>query len=139
MEFLRQQAERTASNFKDLADEVWDELGDLKGVSQGYKDAGKSAGKYALTAQLLMTMNFPDNAEVFRDAFNATGKGPTGAEGFKGTPIGGLLTAVAAISQHRNASAIGTVGFSDVTQTSTINDLGKDLPVIRRMLEKGGE
>lgn len=136
MEFLRKMARESATGFKDLADTVWAELGDTSGIPEEYKGISKSAGKYALTAQLLMMMNFPDDAEVFRDGFNITNKGPTGAEGFKGTPIAALLAGVSEVSMHRNASAIGTQGFSDVTQTSTYEDLDRLLPQLKAMAEK---
>lgn len=138
MEFLQKIAEQAATKFKNLADEVWDELGDTSGVPQAYKDVSRSAGKYALTAQLLMTMNFPEEADEFRGSFNITNDGPTGAQGFSGTPIGNMLNAVAEITIHRNTSAITAQGFADATQTSTIDDLGRMLPDIRAMIE-GGE
>lgn len=128
MEFLRKLAQESAMGFKDLADEVWGELGDISGVPQAYKDISTSAGKYALTTQLLMTLNFPDDAEMFRDGFNITNKGPTGSEGFKGTPVGNLLNGVSEIAMHRNAAAVGAQGFSDVTSTSTYEDLERMLP-----------
>lgn len=133
MEFLRKMARDSASSFKDLADTVWAELGDANSIPEEYKRISKSAGKYALTAQLLMIMNFPDNAEVFRDGFNITNEGPTGSKGFQGSPVGSLLEGVAEISAHRNAAAIGTQGNSDVTQTSTYDDLDRLLPQIREM------
>lgn len=136
MDFLRKIAKDTATKFKDLADEVWDELGDTSGVPQAYKDVSRSAGKYALTAQLLMTMTFPDEAETFKDSFNITNDGPTGSQGFSGTPIGHLLDSVAEITVQRNAGAIGTQGYSDVSQTSTIEDLGALLPRIRSMVKE---
>lgn len=136
MELLRKIARQTATSFKDIADDVWDELGDTSMAPEGFRKTSRSSGKYALTAQLLMTMNFPDDAEIFRSSFNVTNAGPTGSHGFKGTPVAHLLDAVADISQERNAAAIGTVGFSDVTQTSTINDLGKLLPIIRSMAKE---
>lgn len=137
MELLRKIARETATSFKDIADEVWDELGDTSGIPEGFKKVSKSAGKYALTAQLLMAMNFPDDAEVFRSSFNITNEGPTGAQGFKDTPLAHLLDSVADMSMQRNASAIGTQGFSDATQTSTIEDLGKLLPKIRGLAKEG--
>lgn len=137
MDLLRKTARQVATSFKDIADEVWEELGDTSGVPQGYKDVARSAGKYALTAQLLMTMNFPDEAEVFRNSFNITNDGPTGSEGFSGTPIGNLLDGVAEVSSHRNTAAIGTQGYSDVTATSSIDDLGKLLPMLRGMVKEG--
>lgn len=136
MEFLRKLAQQSAEGFKEIADEVWGELGDTSGAPQEFKDMGRSAGKYALTAQLLMTLNFPDEAELFRDSFNATGKGPTGANGFEGTPMGHMLSQVAEASATRNAAAIGTQGFSDVTQTSTYDDLGKLLPQLRQAFKE---
>lgn len=131
MEFLRKMAQQSAEGFKDIADEVWDRLGDMKGVPQGYKDTSRTAGKYALTAQLLMTMNFPDDADILRHSFNVTGKGPTGADGFKGTGVGDLLDAVADITKERNLQAKGTTGYADISQTSTYDDLGNLLPMIR--------
>lgn len=136
MEFLRKMARQSATAFKDIADEVWDEVGDVKGISKEFKSIEHSAGKYALTAQLLMTLNFPDDAEIFRGSFNITGQGPTGSQGFKGTPVGHLLDGVAEISMHRNAAAIGAQGFSDVSQTSTFEDLGKLLPQLRSMVKE---
>lgn len=132
MELLRKHARKAATSFKDLADDVWEEVGDTKGLP---KALGETAGKYALTAQLLMTMNFPDEAEIFRGGFNVTGRGPTGAQGFEGTPIAHLLDNVAEVSMQRNTAAIGTQGFADVSQTSTIDDLGQLLPMLRSMVE----
>lgn len=139
MELLRKMARRTATSFKDIADEVWDEVGDTSGVPEGFKRAANSVGKYAFTAQLLMAMNFPDDAEVFRSSFNVTNEGPTGADGFQGTPLAHILNTVAEISQERNTAAIGTQGFSDVTQTSTIEDLGRLLPMVRQMATEGSK
>ncbi|AHK11874.1 hypothetical protein CHOED_014 [Vibrio phage CHOED] len=136
MEFLRKLARQSAEGFKDIAEEVWDEIGDTKGIPQGLKDAGRSAGKYALAAQLLMMINFPDEAETFRHSFNINGDGPTGATEFEGTPYGRLLDGVAEAVQDMNASAIGVQGFADVTQTSSYEDLGKMLPMLRDMGEK---
>lgn len=135
MKFLRDIARKAANDFKNMADEVWDELGDTNGVPQAYKDVSRSAGKYALTSQLLMAMNFPDEAEVFRDSFNITNGGPTGAQGFEGSPIGFMLDRVAEVAMSRNTAAIGTQGYGDVTQTSTIEDLGQLLPMLRGMEE----
>lgn len=136
MEFLRKMAREAAMGFKDTADSVWDELGDIKGVPQAYKDVSRSAGKYALTAQLLMILNFPDNAEMFRDTFNTTNKGPTGAHGFSNTPIGNLLNGVSELSMQNNASAIGSQGYADVTQTSTYEDLERMLPQLDALATK---
>jgi hypothetical protein len=135
MEFLRKMAQQSAEGFKQIADEVWDRLGDMKGVPKGYKDTARTAGKYALTSQLLMTMNFPDDADILRHSFNVTGKGPTGSDGFSGTPVGDLLDAVADITKERNVQAKGTTGYSDISQTSTYDDLGNLLPMIRLMGE----
>lgn len=137
MEFLRKLAKQSADRFKDTAEEVWDSLGDTSGVPQAYKDVSRSAGKYALTAQLLMIMNFPDEPEVFSETFNVTNDGPTGASGFEGTPIGNLLSSVAKITQQRNVEAIGVQGFGDVTQTSSLKDLVEMLPLIDEMVEGG--
>lgn len=137
MEFLRKMAQQAADKFKDTADEVWDSLGDTSGVPQAYKDVSRSAGKYALTAQLLMILNFPDEPEVFSETFNVTNTGPTGASGFEGTPIGHLLSSVAKITAQRNSEAIGVQGFGDVTQTSSLDDLVELLPLIDEMAEEG--
>lgn len=129
MEFLRKMAQQSAEGFKEIADEVWDRLGDMKAV-KGYKEASRTAGKYALTAQLLMIMNFPDDADVLRHSFNVTGKGPTGSDGFKGTRVGDILDAVADITKERNIQAVASTGYADISQTSTYDDLGRLLPQI---------
>lgn len=135
MEFLNKLARKAATDFKDIADDVWDELGDSSMIPKAMKDISTSAGKYALASQLLMAMNFPDDADIFRHSFNVTGNGPTGSKGFAGTPIGHLLDSVADISLHRNTAAIGTQGYADISQTSTIDDLGKLLPNLRAMAQ----
>lgn len=136
MEFLKEMARKSANDFKEIADDVWGELGDSSMIPKALKEISSSAGKYALASQLLMTMNFPDDADMFRNSFNATNKGPTGSKGFAKTPIGHLLDSVADISAHRNAAAIGVQGFADISQTSTIKDLGEVLPQVRNMAMK---
>lgn len=139
MDFLRKQAQETAQGFKELADEVWDEVGDVSGIKGVFKGMERTAGKYALTAQLLMTLNFPDEADVFRDSFNNSGKGPTGSKGFEGSPIAHLLDGVADVAQTLNASAIATSGAADISQTSTYDDLGKLLPRLRALSKEGAK
>lgn len=133
MEFLRKMARESGMGFKELADEVWAEVGDVSAVKSQFKGMEKSAGKYALTAQLLMTLNFPDDAETFRSSFNVTGKGPTGADGFSGTSIGDMLNGVSEVAAQMNAAAIGTSGAADISQTSTYDDLGKLIPRLRTL------
>lgn len=139
MDILRKVARQAATSFKDIADDVWDEVGDAKGVSQLVKGVPRSAGKYALTSQLLMAMNFPDEAPTFQHSFNITNDGPTGSVGFQGTPIGHLLDSVAEVSQQRNASAIGIQGYAEAASTSTIDDLGNLLPKLRAMANEGAK
>lgn len=134
MDFLRKHAQQSAVGFKELADEVWSEVGATEGLRETFKGMEKTAGKYALTAQLLMTLNYPQEAETFRNGFNATGPGPTGSEGFADTPIGTMLDAVSELSQTLQAQAIGTTGAADISQTSTYEDLSKVLPRLRALM-----
>lgn len=137
MEFLRKQAAQKAEGFKELADEVWDELGDIRGISKGMKQVAKTGGKYALAAQLLMMLNYPDEAEMLRDSYNVTGAGPTGAQGFQGTPLAHMLDATAALVIHRNTSAISIQGYADAGATSTMKDLITILPQLRSFAKEG--
>jgi hypothetical protein len=136
MEFLRKLTAKKADLFKDLADDVWDELGDISKISKGMKQISRTGGKYALTAQLLMILNFPEEAEMLRDTFNITGKGPTGIKGFQGTPMAHLLEATTAITIHRDAAAKEVQGYSDMGATSTYRDLNVILPQLRSMVKQ---
>ena len=138
MDFLRKMARQSGQEFKDLADEVWAEVGSSFD-KDSFKGMERSAGKYALTAQLLMTLNFPEDATTFRDSFNFTGEGPTGAQGFMGTPIQIALDGVAEMATVLGAQAMRDTGAIDVTKTSTYQDLDRILPELRRILAEEGE
>lgn len=135
MEFLRKAAKAASEDFKELADSVWDSMGDTRGVPAAAKKAGRTLGKYALTSQLIMMFNFPDDADMFRDSFNVTGDGPTGASEFGG-PIGTVLTNAADMAMQTNQEAINAQGFADISSTSTIEDIRKALPSLVKTKEQ---
>lgn len=135
MQFLRDAAKAAGQGFKGIADEVWGSLGNTENAPEGAKVAGRTMGKYALTAQLLMMLNFPDDAEMYRDTYNITGGGPTGARNFKGT-VGNLLARTAQVASSINMEAMEVQGFADISSTSTYDDLSKLLPQLTQVVEK---
>lgn len=134
MQFLYDIAAQASENFKDTADAVWDALGESHKGSKTLREAQRTAGKYALTATLAMMMNFPDNSDMFRDTFNVTGPGPTGADGFLSdkelASVGRLMGRGAAVASTNNMQARMVNGFADVTATSTLSDIQKMLPML---------
>lgn len=128
-------AKAASEDFKDLADSVWDSMGDTSGVPKAAKKAGRTLGKYALTSQLMMMFNFPDDAAMFRDSFNISGDGPTGASEFGG-PIGTVLTNASDMAMQTNQEAINAQGFADISSTSTIEDIRKLLPTMMKTKEQ---
>lgn len=134
MQFLQDLAAQTADKFKDTAEAVWDALGPTARNSGKLKESQRTAGKYALTASLGMMMNYPDNAEVFRDTFNLTGPGHTGAGNFLDDDelagIGRILGRSANVSMVNNQQAQMVMGYADVTATSSLSDIQKMLPML---------
>ena len=143
MQFLKEAAASAADKFKDTADAVWDALGPTTKNSGKLKVAHRVAGKYALTASLGMMMNFPDNAELFRDTYNLTGEGPTGAMKFfedeETSEVGMLLGRGANVSMVNNQQAQMAQGYADVLATSTLDDIQKMLPMLMAVSNMKGE
>ena len=139
MQFLQELAADTADKFKDTAEAVWDALGGPVKKSERLKEAQYSAGKYALTASLCMMMNFPDNADVFRDIYNLNGKGHTGAFSFVDDEelhdIGKVLGRASNVATVNNYQARMAVGHADVSATSTLDDIQKMLPMLVAITE----
>lgn len=135
MDFLRKAAKAASEDFKDLADSVWEAMGDTRGTPEVVKKAGKTLGKYAIASQLIMMFNFPDDADMFRDSFNVTGDGPTGASEFGG-PIGTALMNAADMAMSINQEAQNAQGFADIASTSTIDDVRKMLPSLMKVKEQ---
>ncbi|WFZ78502.1 hypothetical protein MQM1_019 [Aeromonas phage vB_AsaP_MQM1] len=143
MQFLYDMAAQVSEQFKDTADAVWDAVGPSHRGSGKLKEAQRTAGKYALVASLGMMLNFPDNADLFRDTFNLTGPGPTGADGFLEdeslASMGRVIGRTAAISSANNAQALMAQGYADVGATSTLEDIEKMLPMLVMVSDvKGG-
>lgn len=139
MEFMDKLAAQAADNFKKTADGLWASLGGPKASqSKTVRKSKFSAGKYAVLATMVLMMNYPDNASVFRQVFNVTGTGPNGVEGFAASKsvtanaIARALHNTQIISQTLSLEAIEAQGFADVSATSTLKDIQKLLPVITR-------
>ena len=134
MQFLYDLAAQAGDNFKETADAVWDALGESHKGSKTLREAQRTAGKYALTATMAMMMNYPDNAELFRDTFNVTGPGPTGAGEFMGDKelesVGRLIGRGSVVAGANNSQAQMMNGFADVTATSTLSDIQNMLPML---------
>lgn len=137
MEFLRKQAKSITEDFKEASEEVWDSLSDLEGMPD-LKNAGPQAGKYALTATLLMCMNYPDISEDIEETFNLTGEGPTGTSGFIDTPLGKYLAANGELSRTRSEQALAAMVPPDPTSTSSIDDLMELLPEFSQLAHGEG-
>lgn len=134
MQFLYDMAAQVSEQFKDTAEAVWDAMGPSHRGSGKLREAQRTAGKYALTASLGMMLNFPDNAELFRDTFNLTGPGPTGADEFLSdtdlSAMGRVVGRTSAISSANNMQALMAQGYADVGATSTLEDIQKMLPML---------
>lgn len=143
MQFLQEMAAAAADKFKDTADAVWDALGSNTKNSGKLKGAHRVAGKYALTAHLCMMMNYPDNAELFRDTFNLTGDGPTGAASFyedeETSEVGALLGRGANVAMVNSQQAMMAQGYADVSATSTLDDIQKMLPMLLAVSHMKGD
>lgn len=142
MEFMDKLAAKAAERFKDTADLLWEGLGGpTASKSKTVSNAKFSAGKYATLATMVLMMNFPDNAMVFRQAFNVTGNGPDGVEGFAASKsvtanaIARTLHNTHAVSQKLSLDAIEATGKADVTATSTLRDIQQILPVVLRNVQ----
>jgi len=143
MEFMDKLAAKAADKFKETADSLWEGLGGTQASkSKTVRNAKFSAGKYATLATMVLMLNFPDNASVFRQAFNVTGNGPDGVEGFAASKsvtanaIARALHNTQVISQKLSLDAIRETGNADVTATSTLKDIRQILPVITRSVKE---
>lgn len=137
MQFMDKLAAEAANKFKETSDELWEFLGGPEASQSKTVRASRfSAGKYATLATMVLMMNYPDNATVFRDAFNVTGNGPDGVAGFAATKsvtanrIARALHNTQVISQTLSLEAIRAQGYADITATSTLDDILQMLPVI---------
>lgn len=135
MDFIRKAAQAASEEFKETSEKVWERMGDTQGVPEELKKMGKTLGKYALTAQLGMMFNFPDDADLFRDSFNIIGDGPTGANEFTGT-MHTILINASNIAQQINEEATNAQGFADISSTSTLSDITKLLPQLMASKKK---
>lgn len=143
MEFMDKLAAQAADNFKKTADDLWTALGGPEASkSKTVRNAKFSAGKYAVLATMVLMMNYPDNASTFRQAFNVTGNGPDGVEGFAASKsvtanaIARALHNTQVVAQTLSLEAIKAQGSADVTATSTLKDVRKILPVITRSVKE---
>lgn len=143
MQFLKEIAADASERFKDTADAVWDSMRPTTKNSGKLKEASRIAGKYALTANLAMMMNFPDNAELFRDTFNVTGPHHTGAKRFfedeETSDVGLILGRGANIAMVNNKQAQMAQGYADVLATSTLSDIQKMLPMLVAVSQMKGD
>ena len=134
MQFLQDLAAQAADKFKDTADAVWDALGPSAKNSGKLRESQRTAGKYALVSSMAMMMNYPDNAELFRDTFNLTGPGHTGASKFfddeEVSEIGSVLGRSANVAMVNNQQAKMVQGYANVAATSTLDDILKMLPML---------
>lgn len=134
MQFLYDIAAQVSEQFKETSDAVWDALGDSPKGSKTLRGAQRTAGKYAITATLAMMMNYPDNAEMFRDVFNVTGEGPTGASEFLSdkelSSLGRMLGRASSVAVTNNVQAFNIQGYADVSASSTLEDIQKMIPMI---------
>lgn len=151
MDFMDKLAAQAADNFKETAGDLWEFLGGPEASnSNTVRNARFSAGKYAVLATMVLMMNYPDNANIFRDAFNVTGNGPDGVDGFAASKsvtankIARALHNTQVVSQTLSLEAIRVAGQADPTATSTLKDIRKLLPVLTTPVEqpkrkKGGK
>jgi len=143
MKFIDDIAAEAANSFKDISDMLWESLGGPEASkSSTVKTAKYTAGKYAVLSTMILMLNYPDNARVFRDAFNVTGHGPDGVEGFAASKsvtankIARVLNNTQVVSETLSLEAIREQGFADVSATSTLADIKKLLPVLSKPLGK---
>lgn len=141
MQFVDKLAAQAADNFKQTADTLWSQIGGSASQSRTVSQAKFSAGKYATLATVAMMFNFPDNATIFRDTFNGTGNGPTGAAGMgadkdvTANEIGRLLANSSDAAMNFALQAFQQTGKADVVATSTLNDIQGLMPLLTRKPE----
>lgn len=141
MQFVDKLAAQAADNFKDTADELWAAIGKDASQSRTVRNAKFSAGKYATLATVAMMFNFPDNATIFRDSFNGTGNGPTGAAGFAqdkdvtANEIARTIANTADLSMNLALQAFEQYGSADIAATSTLTDVRNLIPLLTKKPE----
>ena len=143
MEFMDKMAAQAADKFKETAGEVWEALGGQEASkSNTVRQARFSAGKYAVLATMVLMMNYPDNARLFRQGFNVNGNGPTGVDEFAATKsvtankIARMLHNTNMLAEALSIEAIAATGRADPTATSTLTDLMQLLPILARAIEE---